>query len=68
MRMPSEETQFKGKGVGTLHGARPIGAKFPVEIEQVLRSLPLPPGQTLSDYVRAAVVEKLQRDGHISEG
>lgn len=46
-----------GKGLGIPHGQPPIPVKYPPEIDQVLRSL-----NNRSDYIRQAVIEKLEAD------
>lgn len=45
------------KGLGIPHGQPPIPVKYPPEIDQVLRSL-----NNRSDYIRQAVIAKLEAD------
>jgi hypothetical protein len=40
----------------------PICTKFPVEVDEILRSLP-----NRSDYVREAVIARLKQEGKLSE-
>ena len=54
---------FKGTGLGTTKRQRAIAAKFPPEIDAILRSMPC-----ISNYVREAVVEKLINDGLLPDG
>ena len=56
--MPKEDTQFKGKGLGVKHKQKPVSVMLPHEIDAVVRSLP-----NRSDYIRQAIVEKLEKDG-----
>lgn len=46
-----------GKGLGIPHGQPPIPVKYPPEIDQVLRTL-----NNRSDYIRQAVIAKLEAD------
>jgi hypothetical protein len=49
---------FKGKGLGTHDATRPICAKFPPDVDAILRSLP-----DRSEKIRQWVIEGMQREG-----
>lgn len=55
--MPSSDTQFQGKGVGTKHGEAPISIRFSSKVRALLKQMP-----NAQDYVRQAVEEKLWID------
>ena len=57
--MPSADTQFKGKGLGTHDNTRAIAVKLPPDLDQIVRSM----GTKKADWLRAAIREKLERDG-----
>ncbi|WGV29058.1 hypothetical protein [Halotia branconii] len=57
--------ESEGKGIGGQ--ARTIGAKFPPEIDAILRSLPQVLGITTAEYVRNAVITQLKNDGLLSK-
>jgi hypothetical protein len=48
---------FAGKGLGTHDATRPICAKFPPDIDAILRSLP-----DRSEKIRQWVIEGMQRE------
>ncbi len=50
--------QSQGKNIGT--GVVPVSAKFPKEVDRLLRSLP-----NRSEFIREAVMEKLKAEGFI---
>ena len=62
--MPSEETQFKGKGLGITNRSPSRGAKFPPEIDAILVKIK-EDGGSISNYIRDAVREKMERGGLI---
>lgn len=45
------------RGLGTTHDHKPICVKFPPTIDTLLRAM-----ESRSDYIRAAVEERLKRD------
>jgi hypothetical protein len=49
---------FKGDGLGLTHSTKPHCFKIPDPYDRILRSLP-----NKSDFLREAVMEKLERDG-----
>ncbi|MGK7895051.1 MAG: ribbon-helix-helix domain-containing protein [Xenococcus sp. (in: cyanobacteria)] len=49
---------FKGTGMGVTHKQPPVSVKLPPEIDKIVRSLP-----NRSDYIRQAIIEKLDREG-----
>ncbi|MBW4689227.1 MAG: hypothetical protein KME40_30065 [Komarekiella atlantica HA4396-MV6] len=53
--------ESEGKGIGGKVGT--IGAKFPPQIDALLRSLPQVLGITTAEYVRNAVIAQLKNDG-----
>ena len=53
-----KDTRFKGKGIGTVHGQKIVGARLPLKIDAIVRSLP-----NRSDFIREAIYEKLEREG-----
>jgi hypothetical protein len=53
--------ESEGKGIGGKVGT--IGAKFPPQIDALLRSLPQILGITTAEYVRNAVIAQLIFDG-----
>lgn len=55
-------TRFEGKGIGTKSGQKPISVMLPLEVDAIVRSLP-----NRSDFIRQAVIEKLDRDGIATE-
>lgn len=55
--MPSSDTQFEGKGVGTKHGESPISIRFSSKVRALLKEMP-----NAQDFVRQAVEEKLWID------
>jgi hypothetical protein len=50
--------KFKGRGLGTSDKQPPVSVKLPPEIDAVVRLLP-----NRSDYLRQAIIDKLQKDG-----
>ncbi|TAG91234.1 MAG: hypothetical protein EAZ09_18970 [Oscillatoriales cyanobacterium] len=54
----NEATQFQPKGVGCSEKQPPVSVKLPVEIDAIVRSL-----DNRSEFIRAAIIEKLQREG-----
>ena len=54
----NEHTQFKSRGVGVSHNHKPISVMLPAEIDAIVRSL-----DNRSEFVRQAIIEKLQREG-----
>jgi len=50
---------FTGKGIGLKFGENPVAVRFPADIKAILESMGGPEKQ---DFVRAAVMEKLERD------
>lgn len=55
--MPSEDTQFKGRGVGLTHQTQPICTKFPAEYDAILRQLP-----NRAEKIRQWVIEGMERE------
>jgi hypothetical protein len=49
---------FKGSGVGIKHKTPPVSVKLPPEMDALVRALP-----NQSEFIRAAIAEKLERDG-----
>jgi hypothetical protein len=56
--MPSSDTQFQGKGVGTKHSEAPIAVRFSSRVRALLKAMP-----NAQDYIRQAVEEKLGQTG-----
>lgn len=56
--MAFKDFEFKSEGKGIRHDQRPICAKFPAHIDQILRAMP-----DRSEYVRKAVERQLREDG-----
>jgi hypothetical protein len=56
--MKTDDHRFTGKGLGTTTDTRPICAKFPPDVERILRSLP-----DRSEFIRAAVIAALEEQG-----
>jgi hypothetical protein len=57
MKRADYQTRFQSTGVGTKSGQKPISVMLPEDIDAIVRDLP-----NRSDWIRAAIVEKLQRD------
>lgn len=53
-------TRFEGKGVGTKSGQKPISVMLPIEADAIVRSM-----SNRSEWVRQAILEKLQREGKL---
>ena len=53
-----EKSIFKGDGVGSKSGQRPVGTMLSTEVAALVRSFP-----NTSAFVREAVMEKLEREG-----
>lgn len=64
--MPLKDFEFKGTGLGTKHNSVPVSAKVPPEIEAILQDKTKIPDR--SSFIRAAIVEKLVRDGLLDGG
>ena len=60
--MPKSDTQFQGQGKGISHKIVPISVKYPQDIDRILRGLP-----DRSEYIRAAVIAQLKRDGLLEQ-
>ena len=59
--MPTQKFKPEGKGLEWKRDgqiSRPLSIRFPWEVLQILKSLP-----NTQDFVRAAVAEKLEREG-----
>ena len=51
------KTRFKGKGVGVKHKQKPVSVMLPEDIDAIVRSMP-----NRSEFIRQAIIEKLERD------
>lgn len=59
--MPTQKFESEGKGLKWKHQGdkvNPISVRFPSAIAELLRSM-----KGTQDFIRAAVLEKLERDG-----
>lgn len=54
-------TRFQSQGKGTKAGQKPISVLLPVEIDAIVRAM-----DNRSEFVRQAVIEKLQREDLLS--
>lgn len=55
-------TMFKGQGLGIGHSRSPVCVQLPPDLDALVRSLP-----NRSEFMRQAIVEKLRREGLLSE-
>ena len=58
----SVKYKVKSKGLNTTDKHPPVSAKLSPKIDKIVRSLP-----NRSDFIRAAIAEKLEREGLLSE-
>ncbi|MBD2019299.1 hypothetical protein H6F43_03765 [Leptolyngbya sp. FACHB-36] len=64
--MPLKDFEFKGIGLGTKHDTAPVSVKVPPEIAAILQDKTKIPDR--SSFIRAAIIEKLVRDGLLDGG
>jgi len=58
----AEDNKFKDTGLGTKSDTSPICAKFPPDVDVIIRGLP-----NRSEFVRSAVVAALKKYGLLEE-
>lgn len=60
--MPKSDAWFEGEGKGLKNKLQPMPVRFPEEIDAILRAMP-----KRQDFIRAAVLEKMQREGLLGD-
>ena len=52
------KTRFKSKGIGTKSKQKPVSVLLPRDIDSIVKALP-----NRSEFIRQAILEKLEREG-----